>query len=250
MRKKETLFLTFLIFIIFSLILFFLNITSPLSIPFGFLPSSIFQNKEILVLREENLTLRKKLADQKKIELENRALSDQFATTLAPNLNLLVAQIIGMPSFVPGVSAPQYYIINKGIKDGVRQNYAVLYKDNVVGKVTIVSKQTSKVELVTNTASSFTAFSFNTNALGLVKGQEGQDLTFGNVLLSEKLEVGDFVLTTGEIDEKNTGYPPNLVVGQILSVDKKSSALFQKASLKSKLDFAKLSTVFVVLGYK
>lgn len=253
MRKREKLFLTFFIFFIISLALFLLNKTSPLSIPFGFLPSSIFQSfqsKEILILREENLTLRKQLVDKTTVERENHALSDQFATTLTPGLNLLVAQIIAMPSFVPGVTTPEYYIINKGSQDGVEKNQAVLYKDNIVGKATDISKHTAKIQLVTNTASSFTSKTLKTDALGVVKGQEGLEMIFGNVLLSEKLQVGDLIITHGEIDVKNIGYPPNLIVGEIQAVDKKSSSLFQSARVKSKLDFAKLSTVFVVLGYK
>jgi rod shape-determining protein MreC len=67
-----------------------------------------------------------------------------------------------------------------------------------------------------------------------------------NVVLSEKLEKDDLVRTKGDVDERGQGFPPDLIVGKIISVNKQPSALFQSAEVKSLVDFSRLSTVFVI----
>jgi len=68
-----------------------------------------------------------------------------------------------------------------------------------------------------------------------------------NVVLSDSIAVGDYVVTKGDLTIDNSGYPPSLIVGKIISVEKKSSDLFQRGKVKSLVDFSRLSTVFVVL---
>lgn len=267
MRKREHLFLTFFIFLILSLLIVFLGRISWLEGLRGTLeslfnplqnsilgipkvPASIFINKELDRLAEENNRLTKLILDQKNLEKENQAFADQFSTTATVQLQLLPAKIIAMPSFVPGVSDPKYLIIDKGGKDDVVLNSAVIYKDNLLGKVTKVSINTSMVQIATDESSSFTAKTLGTNAIGIVSGNGGKESTFGNVLLSDKLEINDIVATSGEIEEEKVVFPAGLIVGKIVSVDKKSSELFQSAIVESSLNLAKLSTVFVVLGYK
>lgn len=254
MNKRENLLLVFVFLLITSIILFLLaqrgllsgteEILQRSASPFaGFFS---FSKKDAL---GSDAKLIKQLVDQKTIERENQALRDQFATALPAQLNLLPAHIIGMPGFLPGVSLPSYLILDKGSKDAVGVGFAVLYKDNVVGKIVKTTNAWSKILLLGNPSSTFTAKSLTTNALGVVKGEGELDLIFGNVLLSEKLDVGDFIVTKGDMDDGG-GYPPNLIVGEIIAIDKKASSLFQSARLKSLLDFTKLSTVFVVLGYR
>ncbi len=67
-----------------------------------------------------------------------------------------------------------------------------------------------------------------------------------NVLLSEQLNVSDIIVSKGDIDTEGKGFPRNLVVGRVTSIEKKPSALFQTARVKSNLDMSKLSLVFVI----
>lgn len=67
-----------------------------------------------------------------------------------------------------------------------------------------------------------------------------------NVVLAEGLEKDDLVSTKGDTDENGLGFPPDLVVGKIVSVNKKASNLFQSADIRSLVDFNKLETVFVI----
>ena len=130
----------------------------------------------------------------------------------------------------------------------MKKTFSVL-KDNLVGKIAKTSDFFSQVILVTNPSSQFAAKTIQ-GVLGVVKGEGNQDMILDNVLLSDSLEKGNFVVTTGDLALDGSGIPPNLVVGKITSVDKNPSSLFQQGKLESLIDFSKISEVFVVVGLK
>ena len=205
------------------------------------------ENSKLKKLETENLALTSMLSDQKKLESENSALSDQFQAS-SPNSNtLLPANIVGAPSFIPGVSTPETFIVDKGTQDGVKVGEAVVYKNNLLGKITKSNDSLSEITLVTNISSSFTAKISSAGTLGVIKGQGGGEMILDNVLLSDNLEPSNLVLTNGDTSLNGNGYPPDLVVGKIVSIDKKASSLFQRAEISSFIDFSKITTVFIIV---
>lgn len=198
-------------------------------------------------LLEENRVLRKQLVDQKTLIEDNKALRDQFQTSIPRSQNLLPARIIGAPSLVPGISEPEIYVLDKGEKDGVIVGQVVVFKNYLVGKISKATPHYSLVTLIINPDFSATARDMETEALGVVKGQGGDLMVFDNVLLSDQLGLSDLVVTKGEMDMRGVGIPKDIIVGKITSVDKKPSALFQTASLKSLLDFSRIEMVFIYL---
>lgn len=258
MRKRETFFLTFFLFLFLSVFVFVLGRTNILSETESLLaslgrplqnvvssvfsfPKTFFENADLQELQEENTSLRKKLIDQEAIQRENSALKDQFQTSFPKSTTLMPSQIIG---------STEYLVIDKGKKDGVSIGLAVVVKDVVVGKITKVAPHLSVVTKVTDTSSSFTALVSPSLALGIVKGEGDSEMELQNVLLSEQIAIGDTVVTKGNVDKDGIGYPANLIVGKITSIDKKPSSLFQTAKIKSSLDFSRLATVFIVMANK
>lgn len=217
------------------------------SITFGVFQKLPFvsEGARIKKIEEKNLELLSRVADFEKLRRENAALSDQFKTSYPPSVSLLKADVIGAPGFIPGVSLPTNLILNKGSKDNLKVGNAVVIKNNLVGTIAKVSVNLSKVNMINNSSSSFTVRTEN-GALGLVKGVAG-DLTLDNVLLSENIKAGELVLTSGSINFDGTGVPLDLIIGEIISVEKNPSDLFQKAKLESFVDFVSLSTVFVYI---
>jgi len=205
------------------------------------------EDLKIKRLKDENLELLSRVADLEKLKKENAALSDQFQTAYPQSLQLLPARIIGTPSFIPGVSNPSVFILDKGVKDHIKKGFAVVIKDNLVGVISQVSENLSKVDSVNNSSFSFTAKTQN-GAAGVVKG--GGNLTINNVLLSESIKEEELVLTKGDMGQNGIGIPPDLVVGKIKSVEKNPSDLFQKAEIESLVNFVNLSTVFVYIQTK
>ncbi len=240
----------FLICFITSAIVLALWKTGVLNTPAGLISKIFSKPREVSIsqlFNNKNSDLAKlsRSLDLAKIEKENQALRDQFAVSSPSPSSIIPAQIIGAPSLVPGSSAPTQFILDKGESDGVKTGQAVILENNLVGQISQVSESSSKVTLVNNKSVSFTGKTQN-GALGVVKGL-GDLLVINNILLSENVEKESLVLTKGDQDINRLGIPPDLVVGAILSVDKDPSALFQKAEIKSLVDFNKISTVFIVI---
>lgn len=192
--------------------------------------------------------LRMQIAQQRKIEDDVKALRDQFETSEVSSRKLLPASIIGARGLIPGISHPSEFIIDKGTADGVIKGQVAVYQENVVGVITEVSLRASRISVVSHRSSTFTGKTAKTNALGVVVGQGNGVMLLGNVVLSEKLEASDLVLTKGDADLQGKGYPPDLIVGKIVKIDRRPSALFQTAEVKSSLNFSKLTDVFIIIS--
>lgn len=264
MYKKKSYLSHIIFFSLLTLLLIFLAKTALLKNTVSFLTSfvigpqkvvfglgakigSLTQSSEIKKLQEENRALYKKIVAQKNLENEVKALRDQFAITTVTSADLLPATIIGSPGFIPSITLPEYYIINKGEKDGVKTSQAVVVGTNLVGFIEATTAYTAKVRLVSQKNTSFTAKTNTAGAVGVVTGKGNGDIVFDSVLLSDSLKLSDVVVTKGDIASNGNGIGPNLIVGKIVAIDKKPSALFQVAKVQSLIDFAHVSTVFVVI---
>lgn len=263
MRKKNNFFYPFFIIFFIALLIFLLSsfgVLNSVSSFFGKFLSPIQSltysafhklpfvsgNSEIKRLRDENIRLLGELLDQKKLQSENSALKDQFAISSPKSTNLLKAKIIGAPGFIPGVTFPTEFILDIGKNDGVLKNQAVVWRNNLVGKIEKTTDYLSEVNLLSSISFSFSAKT-EKGVLGVIKGESVGRITLENVLVNEDMRKGDLVFTKGDLDIKGVGIPPDLIVGKIDSIEKNPSALFQKAKVKSLVDFSQLFEVFVVI---
>lgn len=263
MRQRERFFLVFFIFILISVVIFLLStgghlkfassLLEKIASPVGRSAYSAFhklpfvsENEQAKKMNDKNLSLIAQLSEIEKLKRENSALLDQFQTAKPKSKNILPANIVGVPSFIPGITTPANFILDKGHEDKVKVGYGVVLKNNLIGKVIKTSSHLSKVEIIVNSSSSFTAKT-KRDVLGVIKG-DGKAMIFSNVLLSENIKVGDLVTTKGDMTLEGIGYPQDLIIGKIKSIDKNPSELFQKARVESFLDFNKLSTVFIILA--
>ena len=254
MQRKGSIVPIFLFFLLLSLIIFFFSqkgifkgvgdIFEQAMVPLQRVTFSIFHIQaspsDEEKLRKENAELLIKLSKQEEIERENQALHDQFQITNPSPKQLLPAQIIGREN--------AELIIDKGEHDNVKVGHVVIVKESVVGIITQACAYRAVVRTVTNEKTSFTAQASKTGALGVIVGRGGDEIYFGNVVLSDTLEKDDVVRTHGDIDNKGNGFPPDLIVGKIVSINKRASSLFQTAEVKSLVDVGKLETVFVLMN--
>lgn len=229
-------------------------IIRPVLSPFGVLGTNHLS--ELDTVKAENRKLLEKLITFQTIIVENNALRDQFQTTY-PKSNLLVpARIVGGQSLVPLVNSFEVVILDKGRKDGVVVGQAVVVGKYLVGKVERVSEYGSRAMLVGNPSFSLRVKIIPKDLeaqtvsfpLGLLKGKSAGQMDVENVLLSEKISVGDMVVSVGDEDEDGIGIMPDLIVGSVGSVDKKPSALFQSAQISPGIKLSNKNMVFVVTG--
>lgn len=212
-------------------------------------------NEEVTKLKEENKNLLSQLVKFKNQEAENKALLDQFQTTYPKSTQLLPARIVGAPAFIPGVHTAESFVIDKGEKEGVKKGQAVVVGNHLIGRVESLGVFGAKVIVTSHPQFSLKVKSTpikgeitaTSSALGLLKGKGNGQMSMENVLLSEEMKSGDIVTTYGDMDEAGFGIPADLVVGNIISVDKKPSAVFQSGEIKSTSRLNDISTVFVIL---
>ena len=226
----------------------------PLENIYGF---SVLVRKNTFTSRTERLAaeielLSEKLVDQNELLKENAALKDQFQTTSVHNPLLVPAKVVGVEGFLPGSSSIESMVINKGASEGIKKGQAVIVGKSVIGIIREVSARLARVQLVTSKDSSIpaTVSSENQGVLGIVRGTGGGGMVLDNVLLSETLNVGDIVVSKGDLTMQKEGFLPHLILGRVESVNKQFSQLFQTANLKSLVDVSRLSIVFVVLGWE
>ena len=251
MQKRKGFFITFIslsAISIFLLILSSLGLTKSISgvfenitVPIQKFTFEKFHKKdetiEIIRLKQENQKLMSQLVNYEEFKKENEALRLQFKNTDRPAKKIIPAAIIG--------ASLNTLTIDKGSADSVQNDEVVVLGENLIGRIAKVSEHISLVEKLNSNNFSTTAKTLKTAATGVAKG-DGSNIFLDSVILSEKLERGDTVLTKGDIDGSSKGYPPNLIIGKIESIDKKASNLFQSAGIKSMVDFDKLETVFVI----
>lgn len=257
MKRSQTIFISFFLCLLVALLLWFVSskfegITFIQSL---FAPAqktalqasrSVHSSPEIDKLKQENTALKTQIAQMNDIKQDNQAFRDQFQTTNPAPKDLLPATIVNLESFLPGMSAPEALVIDKGTADHVKVGYVVVYKDSVIGKVVRVNAHFARILLLTNASVVLTGKTSASGALGIVRGQGGGQILFDNVLLSENLKAGDTIVTTGDTKLDGTGFPEGLIIGEITSVEKNPSALFQRANVKNLVDVTKLSTIFVL----
>lgn len=261
MKRRGNVFVLFLFLLTISLVLLLLSQKGQLKGFSGFIeqillpvqrqtfvffhPGNKASKSSLESLKEENIKLLTELSKKKDLEKENKALRDQFKSAKISSQKLLPAKIIGSGSYIPGGTPVDTLVIDKGTQDGIREGQTVIYQDNLVGKIIQVSVHIAAISVIANSNTSFTANTVKTSALGVYKSTL-DGMVLDNVVLSDKLENGDIVVTKGDIDKQGDGYPPGLVVGKLVSVYKRNSAVFQAAKIEPLLDFSKLDMVFVI----
>ncbi len=169
----------------------------------------------------ENETLKQKLAE---IEQELHSARQQAAENdrLKGLLNLKEqSQYQIVPARVIARDPSVWFntiTINRGTSSGVTVNMPVVSATGIVGRVVTVSRWASQVMLLTDEkagAGAVVGQLGQSGALGSVRGRPDLGLIEMRFVSGlEKVEVGDFVMTTGQ----DGIYPPGLNVGEVVDV--------------------------------
>lgn len=139
-----------------------------------------------------------------------------------------------------------YVIINAGSNEGVRPGMPVVTDKGLVGRVDAVIAEAARVQLVTDAASAINVRLQATNTEAMLVGSVTGDLTMDMIPQDANIEVGNVVLTSG----LGGNYPANILVGQVASVRKLPSELFQEAAIQPNVDYNKLQFVLVITDFK
>lgn len=149
----------------------------------------------------------------------------------------------------PSSAFEQEIVVPVGSNDGVEENAPVVTADGLVGQVTRVTPNLSRVTLLTDASSAVSAEDLRTGASGIVEhGQAGDTLVLSRVAKKENVNVGDEIVTAGwSLGNLASLYPHGIPIGRVTFVGNLSTDLYQQVQIESDVDFASLESVLVLV---
>lgn len=134
----------------------------------------------------------------------------------------------------------QEITISAGSSSGVHKNDLVVNEEGVIGVVQEVYQNTSIVTLLTNP--DFELSVKVNGAYGILTSQDNE-VFVKNIKLDEKMEVGDFIYTSGL-----TSTPGDLLIGKVKSIQKDDLELQYLIQVEVASDLENLNFVAVLGG--
>lgn len=206
--------------------------------------------RDVIALRQQNSALQ---SDMARLQAQVVQLQQQVAETQAlaalvnfsrsnPENSYAAASVIGRdPS--PFL---HYIIIDRGSNDGIRRGMPVVTDQGLVGRIDAVISNAARVQLITDPASVINVRLEKTGKEAQLIGTISGDLSLDLIPQDVLIQAGDVVLTSG----LGGGYPTDLIVGQVLTVRKQDSDLFQEASIQPIVDFTQLKIVLIITDFR
>lgn len=188
--------------------------------------------QEIQGLTVENIRL-------KSLEEENKILREALSIGLERQYNLFFADIISKDI------SEDIVLINKGLKDGVKENMSVITGQKVlVGKIIEVFDKYSKVMLFSHKNMSFDVKieQEEKEINAMAQGQGNSNMTVILIPREEQINKGDVVVTSG----LGGVFPEYLLMGRIKDVIKNDLDPFQTATIENYLEISGTNSVFII----
>ncbi len=179
-------------------------------------------------------------------ELESQASEEQRLSALLNfrdahrDVPMLAAQVIG------GSADPSSHtlFINRGERNGIRRNQAVITPNGIVGKIVEVSPAAAQVLLINDRDSGVGALFADTRTQGIIKGTSDPEPVMAYVTNDEKTHPGEVILTSGE----DRIFPKGLLIGTVASA--KPGNPFQTIKVQTAAHLDRLEDVLVLLSEK
>jgi rod shape-determining protein MreC len=194
--------------------------------------------KENEALRVENDALKLTIS-----QLRGRAAE---ADRLAAALNFKqahekVPMVTGRVIAASAGTASRTVEIDRGEKDGIRKNMAVITPDGAVGKVIEVYRDTSQVLLLTDKEGGAGAMLVDTRTQGPVGGTGEPTMLMKYVATEENVPVGEKIVTSG----MDKIFPRDIPIGTVVEV--KGGNPFKQIRVQPAAKLDRLETVIVLL---
>lgn len=203
--------------------------------------------KQIIAENEElerlNIELEDKLRDYVSTKNENDRLLKMLAfKNEHKELNLISARVIAKE---PG-NWFYSFTIDKGTKDGIYNNMAILSDKGVVGYVSEASLTSSLVVTIIDGGSSVGAACVRTGDTAVVDGNSALqkqglcEMTY--ISSNSSITVGDVIETSG----LGGIYPKGILIGKVKEISPDVHGISQTAIIEPSVDFQKITEVFAV----
>jgi rod shape-determining protein MreC len=149
----------------------------------------------------------------------------------------VAAQVIGST----GSEQSRAIYLDKGEKDGIKPDMAVITADGIVGKVLHVYRSTSLVLLISDQTSGVGAILEKSRINGILRGLPSGEVALDRVLSDEQVPPGELALTSGG----DRIFPKGLPIGRVSKVSS-GSDFFLNIRVKPTANLSKLEEVLIV----
>src|SRR5208282_3802568 len=150
----------------------------------------------------------------------------------------MAAQVIGSS----GSELSRSVYIDKGYKDGIKPDMAVITADGIVGKVLRAdNRHVAQVLLIDDQTSGVGAILDKTRLQGILRGTPSGEVMLEKVMSDETVPAGELVLTSGG----DGIFPKGLLVGRVTKVSP-GSELFLNIRVRPAAPLSRLEEVLVV----
>jgi rod shape-determining protein MreC len=213
---------------------------------FSSVGSTISSYIDVRHAREENLDLRARvdqLTFERNSALERAAELDllraQLALPTRPRYRELAANVISRDASLWF----RRLVIDRGSMNGVKRDMPVTTASGIVGRVISLGPNFAMIQVITDKHAGVGAMLQTSRAMGEVRGLDNDRVELKNISTTEKVEVGELIVTTG-LDRI---YPKGLLVGTVESIEADSSTPWHKITVKPAAPVDRVEHVLVLL---
>jgi rod shape-determining protein MreC len=235
-----------------------LRLTTPLQVRLVTLTNNLSDltqaARDLRELRQRNEELE---AENARLTIENVRLADDRAenemlrallnfTQVNPDYDYKGAEVRARVIGRDPSNFQSYLIIDVGSEQGIARRMPVVTDRGLVGRISEVGPNWSKVLLIVDPSSSVSALIQTTRATGTVRGQIGGSLLMDLIPQKDAVHKGDIVLTSG----MGNNFPKGLIIGQVTKVHQRDIEMFQQATVRPTVDFDRLEVVLIITNFQ
>jgi rod shape-determining protein MreC len=205
--------------------------------------------RDVATLRQRNVELENKVSslETQIVQLQQQLSEQQVLYALLdfararPQNKYVAAAVIGRDP-VPFL---RFIQIDKGSDDGIRRGMPVVSEQGLIGRIDAVTAGAARVQLITDSVSAVNVRLSTTQTDVMLSGSVTGELTLEMIPQDISVKPGDLVLTSG----LGGSYPADIVVGQVASVRKRETDLFQTASIQPAANLPALRAVLIITNF-
>jgi rod shape-determining protein MreC len=194
-------------------------------------------------LRQELADARLELLNAQQAAAENERLQSLLSLKEKTGYDQVNARVIARDSSIWFNTIT----INRGSSSGIELNMPVVTGSGIIGRVISLSPWTAQVMMITDekaAAGAIVGQIGSSGALGSVRGLGEKGLVEMRYVSGlEKVEVGDFILTTGQ----DGIYPPGLSIGEVVQVGPGTATQAHEILIRPSARLDRLEEVAVLL---
>jgi rod shape-determining protein MreC len=203
-------------------------------------------------LAAANAKLTQEVSQLDALKQQNAFLHAQLNYVDSPSFPDCCTEVAATVLTNPATPFDQTVTISAGSKAGITVEDVVVTAKGLVGQVTKVFANQSKVMLITDPDSSVRAVDASEHgAVGILDhGSASDSLVLDNITKNEKVSEGDLIMTAGSpsgAGELPSLYPRNIPIGSVTSVGQNDIDIYKEIQVQPFVDLSSLESVLVLV---